>query len=284
MSNAFACRRCAASRSAFTLIEVLVVVAIIALLISILLPSLASSREQAKRVSCANHLHQVSLALTTYAVDFKGRLPHHENIPGSENILKSPLDSRYFHLDRSQKTAFDPNFYANLGHLWRMRQLKDGKVLYCPSEKNPFYVEKSYQPFPTRNTVGMAGHLYVRVSYNYNPHVKVSMDPRPKFKNLPDYQRLYTNLDKMPTGRTVLVDLLTGGRASFAHLMGRLGGWNVASANGSVLFRRPNKSIETLQDINENYWLFLRTIEDLERGIVVAPGDIFPQTNTVTGG
>ncbi len=50
-------------RKAFTLIEVLVVVAIIALLVSILLPSLTAAREQAKTVKCAAGLKQISTAL-----------------------------------------------------------------------------------------------------------------------------------------------------------------------------------------------------------------------------
>lgn len=54
-------------RSAFTLVELLVVVSVIALLISILLPSLRNAREQAKEVVCASHLAGLGKAFYTYA-------------------------------------------------------------------------------------------------------------------------------------------------------------------------------------------------------------------------
>jgi prepilin-type N-terminal cleavage/methylation domain-containing protein len=63
------------TREAFTLIEVLVVVAIIALLISILLPSLQEARRQARLVVCLNNLHQVSVALYSYQADYRGKPP-----------------------------------------------------------------------------------------------------------------------------------------------------------------------------------------------------------------
>ncbi|MBN1435621.1 MAG: prepilin-type N-terminal cleavage/methylation domain-containing protein [Sedimentisphaerales bacterium] len=63
---------CAAAKirsAAFTLIELLVVVSIIALLISILLPSLSRAREQARSVVCRSNLHQLHLANTGYALE-----------------------------------------------------------------------------------------------------------------------------------------------------------------------------------------------------------------------
>ena len=63
------------SRCGFTLIEILVVVAIIGLLISILLPSLKAAREQSKRAVCLSNEHQMGIGFGMYAAEFRQYLP-----------------------------------------------------------------------------------------------------------------------------------------------------------------------------------------------------------------
>jgi prepilin-type processing-associated H-X9-DG protein/prepilin-type N-terminal cleavage/methylation domain-containing protein len=61
------------SRSAFSLIEMLVVVGIVALLVALLLPAVTQARRQAKMTSCASQLHQVYLASQTWKIENERR-------------------------------------------------------------------------------------------------------------------------------------------------------------------------------------------------------------------
>ncbi len=63
----------------FTLVELLVVISIIALLISLLLPSLRQAREQAKTVVCGTHLKQIAGAYYVYVTEYQDHLFPYES-------------------------------------------------------------------------------------------------------------------------------------------------------------------------------------------------------------
>jgi prepilin-type N-terminal cleavage/methylation domain-containing protein len=102
----------------FTLIELLVVVAIIALLISILLPALGKARQQGKEAVCRSNLHQLALASTYYADENQYHLPYMRGTP--------PDDPEH---------AVGPYYqYDQIFVLWRY--LKDLKNFNCPSARD----------------------------------------------------------------------------------------------------------------------------------------------------
>ena len=109
-------------RRAFTLIEVLVVVAIIALLLAILLPSLSQVREQARRTVYSSQLAQIGLGLQMYAQDSKDLFP----IRGGNNYAI-----------RVGGTGRNPANRVNVGKLYGKYVGKDAIIFYCPSFRAP---------------------------------------------------------------------------------------------------------------------------------------------------
>src|SRR5438552_948282 len=75
---------------AFTLVELLVVIGIIAVLIGVLLPVLGRAREQANQTVCMSNLRQVALAFVQYANENKGWLPASAR-GGTHGTLSNPF-------------------------------------------------------------------------------------------------------------------------------------------------------------------------------------------------
>ena len=107
-------RRGPATGAGFTLVELLVVVGIIAVLIGLLLPSLARARDRARAVQCLSNLHQMGVLAFAYAASHQGSLP-----------ASSAGGNVWWDFDES-----DPlNIHAGL--LWEQRG--DVRVQQCPA-------------------------------------------------------------------------------------------------------------------------------------------------------
>jgi prepilin-type N-terminal cleavage/methylation domain-containing protein/prepilin-type processing-associated H-X9-DG protein len=128
------------ARGAFTLIEVLVVVAIIALLVAILLPSLSAARDQASSVVCRTRLKELYNGHIYYAQDYKQFFPHYEwwLWDAHPTSWSSPENLGWYtnqHIyDKSGGTWWaDSGRWVEYGQIYRYMKNKD--VYFCPKDK-----------------------------------------------------------------------------------------------------------------------------------------------------
>ena len=113
-------RLCA--KNAFTLVELLIVIGIIALLLSLVLPALASAKAQARSVVCRSNLHQLWLANHGYALDNNDFY-----VPAAADFWTSSGGTMRWHGVRNHP---DQPFDPLKGPL--ADYLGDGQVKHCP--------------------------------------------------------------------------------------------------------------------------------------------------------
>lgn len=113
---------------AFTIVEVLVVLAVIALLFALLIPSLSQARFIAKVTSCLNNHRQLFIATTAYAADYRNKLPE-------TNYWQSWRGMFYFGMGH---TITDPTIrsqFWGVGTLVGHHYLSPSSVFTCPDYK-----------------------------------------------------------------------------------------------------------------------------------------------------
>lgn len=159
----------------FTLLELLIVIAVIALLLSLLLPSLGRAREKAKRYVCMSNLKQLYNFALLDAKKNKDKILAYYGRSGYKQ-------SNYF-------ISKGSTFY-NFGHLYKTYEDEIVNVLFCPSESSSWMMfDTSNNPWPP--PVSSAN---VRSSYNMYPTKFLSENSSLK-KNLP---RIQVEMDGKP--------------------------------------------------------------------------------------
>ena len=198
---------------AFTMVELLVVVAIIMVLLSILLPSFKVARRAAISSICQSNLAQQATTAIIYGHDFGGDLPPQQKW---NNILKPNHFSRYFRYHSA---------WRNLGFAWESGHLVDARILYCPGQRFEGFMLKTYSDpsFPSNARPGGTYHLptpAIRFSYNFNPQATSE-------KNR---ERMFTDVGSLTARGVFGVDVI-----EYVEAISHPGpSWNVVRGDSSV--------------------------------------------------
>lgn len=165
----------------FTLVELLVVIGIIAILISLLLPTMRVAQERARRTECAAALRQLTAAVVAYAIENKGRLPRGTrngdnpvttDVEQGEHciwISTDTYDAVCRYLGNKTSTAS----YVAAG---RARSHVE-KAIACPNLWDSEAAAIPYYADPVGWVIGynyLGGHVTVPPAFNWRSPLKVS--------------------------------------------------------------------------------------------------------------
>jgi prepilin-type N-terminal cleavage/methylation domain-containing protein len=151
------------TKKAFTLVELLVVISIIAILLAVLIPAMNRAKETAKRIICSNQQKQVALGVNAYCNDYDGMMPWYGGFdplypapwnsvdaanPSGRDTERHPYVALRDNTDKPDylegRVAGGKPVPMRVGCLYRRNIIKTGKVFYCPSNKEKQYMYDSY--------------------------------------------------------------------------------------------------------------------------------------------
>ncbi|HUV40535.1 MAG TPA: type II secretion system protein [Sedimentisphaerales bacterium] len=199
------------SASGFTVVELLVVTATIAVLVSILMPSLSRARVAAMRLRCAHNLKQIYIATDLYLN------ANDETYPCAQD----PLSSEPFYwlwMGRGWRRFVEPYLGGSI-------DVNNPSVLFCPQDKSKNYESTSY--------------AYSMSFYHSSEQINAASDKSDTYsKPVPSIPRRRSEVAR-PSGKILIGEWLSnhqGTEVKDPGWWGWVGSRNFLLADGQVCF------------------------------------------------
>jgi type II secretory pathway pseudopilin PulG len=151
-----------ASQRAFTVIELIVCMGVVAVLCGILLPSLRATREASCKLHCASNMHQIGVALMAYGIQSDNRIPPSINATGAQPLRQELMASRV-----QEGGMAGPAGWDGLGILVKGGYVGDCQCLYCPSHHGDHSFGRYAADYASKDSVG----VQIYTNYHYSGHI-----------------------------------------------------------------------------------------------------------------
>ncbi len=220
--------RTAPRRRGFTLIELLMVVAIIALLISILLPALREARASGRRIVCIGNLHSMGQAALLYAESNRNRVLRAEDAQGKLHFTQTLMPG----LGYQGRTLglFGGESTSAQAELWNA--IRTTRSFQCPDWPGAFnrtlhYVVNAFaMPYTENNIdrdvlgggqVGNDGGSYSSAAQSYADYnMYFNLDDFRRFANPADYVYIAEAHQTLPADKAHFYDVFYASQLPFA--------------------------------------------------------------------
>jgi prepilin-type N-terminal cleavage/methylation domain-containing protein len=161
-------------RLGFSLLELMIVLAVATMLTGLMLPALGKLRENVNRVMCSSNLRQIGIANSMFTHDHNDLLPRSVQLTDPVNGPWRPQELMAVH------NAGQPNGWDGLGLLFSMGYCSAAECFYCPSHRGDHPMQRYIDQWDS------PGDEPIYANYHYAGHRHWDGDTRVRTMTRPD--------------------------------------------------------------------------------------------------
>ena len=207
----------------FTLLELLIVIAIIGILLTLLMPSLGKARYMSRKAVCASNMRQSGNGLLLSVKNNNGTFPdvqnHHQSAPYTTRVAYWTSTNKWY----------------NLGKTYQEGYSSSAEAFYCPQneENGTTKFTYGYNSDSDGEFDVHSGDYYIRVSYHLLPNYMTTN------------KRRSLKIAKLESDDLLMSELMTS-QSVVAHKKYGVG-WNIMKTDSSVKFKKSENAWAIIQ-------------------------------------